>query len=229
MCDPQGKKNTPNTKANRKEPDEKGIQESADIIRRGGVAAYPTESFYGLGVDPARESAVERLFQIKRRQREQPILVLIPSIETLDFLVRRIPPAARILIQAFWPGGLTLVFDASDRVPRTITGGTGKIGIRVSSHPVAASLAGAVGGPITSTSANLSGKQPCLTAHEVARQLGRQVDIILDGGTTPGKYASTVLDVSGDPPRVLREGMVSRKELQQYIDLPYTKARVAPL
>jgi L-threonylcarbamoyladenylate synthase len=229
VWDPQGKRNTPNRKVDRKEPDEKGIQKTADIIRQGGVAAYPTESFYGLGVDTTTESAVERLFQIKRRHREQPILVLIPSTETLDFLVRRIPAAARILIKAFWPGGLTLVFDASDRVLRTITGGTGKIGIRVSSHPVAASLAGAVGGPITSTSANLSGKQPCRTAHEVARQLGRQVDIILDGGTTPGKSASTVLDVSGDPPRILREGMVSRKELQQYIDLSYSKARVAPL
>jgi L-threonylcarbamoyladenylate synthase len=214
VYDRQAKRNAPIVKVDAEKPDEKGIRETAQIIRQGGVAAYPTESFYGLGVDPTRENAVDRLFQVKRRQREHPILVLIPSIESLDFLVRRIPAAARILMRAFWPGGLTLVFDASDRVPRIITGGTGKIGIRISSHPIAASLVGAVGGPITGTSANVTGKQPCRTAHEVARQLGRQVDIILDGGATPGKNASTVLDVTTEPPEILREGMISRTQIE---------------
>jgi L-threonylcarbamoyladenylate synthase len=219
VYDRQAERKAPIVKVDAEKPDEKGIRETVQIIRQGGVVAYPTESFYGLGVDPSGEKAVERLFQIKRRQREQPILVLIPSIETLDFLVRRVPAAARILMHAFWPGGLTLVFDASDRVPRTITGGTGKIGIRVSSHPIAASLVGAVGGPITSTSANVTGKQPCRTAHEVARQLGRQVDVILDGGTTPGKSASTVLDVTMEPPAILREGMISRAQIEQVAPL----------
>ena len=195
-------------------PDEEGIEQAAEIIRKGGVIAYPTESFYGLGVHPARKDAVDLLFQIKRRQKEQPFLILIPFIEALDSLVSHVPPTARALMDAFWPGGLTLVFDASDRVPQGITAGTEKIGIRLSSHPVAASLARAVGGPITGTSANLSGEPPCRSAQEVLAQLGERVDMILDGGITTGKSASTVLDVSVTPPRILREGLVSREKIQ---------------
>jgi L-threonylcarbamoyladenylate synthase len=225
--DRETKRNTPIIKVDAAHPCGKGVQETAQIIRQGGVAAYPTESFYGLGADPAREDAVNRLYQIKGRQRGRPVLILIPSVEALNSLVKRVPPVARILMDAFWPGGLTLVFDAADYVPRAITAGTGKIGVRISSHPVAASLVRAVGGPITSTSANLSGIPPCRSAEEVDRQLGSRVDIILDGGVTPGKGASTVLDVSGDPPRILREGMVSRTRIQAFIDLPDADGKLA--
>jgi len=198
-------------------PDEKEIREATLLIRQGGVVAYPTESFYGLGVDPGREDAVDRLFRVKGRQRERAILLLIPSTGALDRLVMHVPPAARELMNAFWPGGLTLVFNASDEIPRAITAGTGKIGIRISSHPVAAALVRAVGGVLTGTSANLSGKPPCRSAQEVFQQLGARVDMILDGGITAGKSASTVVDVSEEPPRILREGMVSREQLQRHL------------
>lgn len=198
-------------------PDEKVIREAALIIKRGGVAAYPTESFYGLGVDPMREDAVDRLYQIKQRQRGRPILVLIPSIEALNALVGSIPVLARVLMDAFWPGGLTLVFDASTRVPDTITGGTGKIGIRVSSHPVAAALTRILHGPVTGTSANLSGRPACRSGDEVMRQLGRQVDVIIDSGGTTGKEASTVLDVSVNPLRILRQGMISQEQIESAV------------
>jgi L-threonylcarbamoyladenylate synthase len=214
------KRNAPLRKVDAENPDEKQIQEAAQLIRQGGIVAFPTESFYGLGVDPAMESAVERLFLVKRRHKDRPILLLIAAAGALDHLVSRITPAARRLMDAFWPGGLTLVFSASDRIPSAITAGTGKIGIRISSHPVAAALVRAVGGILTGTSANLSGMPPCRYAQEVLRQLGGQVDRILDGGITAGKDASTVLDVSEDPPRILRQGIVSREQLQSCIDLP---------
>jgi len=200
-----------------KRPDERVIHQAALIIRQGGVAAYPTESFYGLGVDPAREDAVNRVFQMKEREKNRPILILIPSIESLDSYVTHVSVAAHALIDAFWPGGLTLVFDASDRVPKTVTAGTGKIGIRLSSHPVAASLVRILGAPITSTSANLSGKGACRSGEEVLQQFGKKVDIVLDGGPAMGKSASTVLDVSVDPPRILRQGMVSKEQLESVI------------
>lgn len=214
------KRIAPLRKVDAENPDERQIQEAAQLIRQGGIVAFPTESFYGLGVDPAMEGAVERLFLVKRRQKDRPILLLIAAAGALDHLASRITPAARRLMDAFWPGGLTLVFSASDRIPSAITAGTGKIGIRMSSHPVAAALAQAVGGTLTGTSANLSGMSPCRYAQEVLRQLGGRVDRILDGGITAGKNASTVLDVSEDPPRILRQGIVSREQLQNCIDLP---------
>jgi len=220
VSDSEAKRNPPFRKVDAENPDEKEIQEAALLIRQGGVVAYPTESFYGLGVDPGREKAVDRLFRVKGRQKERAILLLITSSGALDHLVRDVPPAARDLMDAFWPGGLTLVFKASDEIPPAITAGTGKIGLRISSHPVAASLVRAVGGVLTGTSANLSGKPPCRSAQEVFRQLGDQVDMILDGGITGGKRASTVLDVSREPLRILREGMVSREDLRHCIDLP---------
>jgi L-threonylcarbamoyladenylate synthase len=211
------KNNAPVRKVDAENPGEKEICEAALLIRQGGVVAYPTESFYGLGVDPGRADAVDRLFQVKGRQRIRPILLLITSSEALDHLVRHVPPVARGLMDDFWPGGLTLVFNASDEVPRAITAGTGKIGIRISSHPVAAKLVGAVGGVLTGTSANLSGKSPCRSSVEVLRQLGDRVDMILNGGITAGKSGSTVLDICQEPPRILREGMVSRERLQNYL------------
>lgn len=214
MSDREAKINPPLRKVDAENPGEKEIQEAALLIRQGGVVAYPTESFYGLGVDPGKEDAVDRLFQVKDRQREQAILLLISSTDAVDHLVTHVPPAARKLMDAFWPGGLTLVFNASDEIPRAITAGTGKVGIRISSHPVAAALVRAAGGVLTGTSANLSGKPSCRSAQEVVQQLGARVDMILDGGITAGKSASTVLDVSEEPPRILREGMVSREQLQ---------------
>jgi L-threonylcarbamoyladenylate synthase len=198
-------------------PDEKAIRRAVRIILDGGMVAFPTESFYGLGVDAMGKESVERLFRIKARDQGQPILILIPSLETLGNYAAAVPKVARELMKAFWPGGLTLVFEATGQVLPLLTGGTGKIGVRLSSHPVAALLARTLGSPITGTSANLSGYPPARSAGKVARDLGKQVDLIVDGGRTPEGKASTVLDVTVDPPVVLREGMISRKALESFI------------
>ena len=190
------------------------INRAADSLLSGGLVAYPTESFYGLAVDATNEEAIERLFLVKKRRPGRPVLILIPSIESLAQYAARIPSIADQLIVAFWPGGLTLVFEAGTMVSPLLTGGTGKIGIRLSSHPVATALTRAIGVPISGTSANISGEPACRNAQEVLSCLGEMVNLILDGGETTGKIGSTVLDVTVHPPRILREGMVAKEQLE---------------
>lgn len=198
---------------------EVGLARASEIILSGGAVAFPTESFYGLGVNAMDETAVRRLFQIKKRREDHPILLLIDGPDALDRLVLEVPETARNLMERFWPGGLTLLFDAGPGISPLLTAGTGKIGIRLSSHPVATGLARTAGTPITGTSANVTGARSCVSAGEVFRALGETVDLILDGGETAGGKGSTILDVTVHPPRVLREGMVTRKQLRDFIPL----------
>ena len=193
------------------------IQEAAQVIHGGGVVAVPTESFYGLAVHALDEKAIERLFAVKRRREDNPVLILIPSKEGLSSYVTEVYKKDRKLMERFWPGGLTMVFFAGPILPRSLTAGTGKIGVRLSSHPVPTELARAVGAPITGTSANRSGQPPCSTAEEVMEALGEDIDLILDGGKTAGGKGSTVLDVTTDPPVVVREGIVSRDALRPFL------------
>jgi L-threonylcarbamoyladenylate synthase len=193
------------------------IQEAAQVIHEGGVVAVPTESFYGLAVHALDEKAIGRLFAVKRRREDNPVLILIPSKEGLSSCVTEVYEKDRKLMERFWPGGLTMVFFAGPILPRSLTAGTGKIGVRLSSHPVPTELARAVGAPITGTSANRSGRPSCSTAEEVMEALGEDIDLILDGSKTPGGKGSTVLDVTTDPPVVLREGIVSREELRPFL------------
>ncbi|MEW6668982.1 MAG: L-threonylcarbamoyladenylate synthase [Thermodesulfobacteriota bacterium] len=193
------------------------ITRAAEVILSGGIVAVPTESFYGLAVNALDEAAVRRLLAVKRIRENHPILTLIPSRDALRKYVLSIPPVADLLMNAFWPGGLTLVFHASAFIPPLLTAGTGKIGVRLSSHPLAAGLARMVGLPITGTSANLTGKPACVSAGEVFTSLGEGVDLILDGGKTEGGKGSTLLDITVDPPRILREGMVGLDQLEKFV------------
>jgi len=192
-----------------------GVDRARHIILSGGIVAFPTESFYGLAVNASDENAIGRLFKIKKRMDNMPVLVLIPSLEYLKGYVADVPEIALRLIGRFWPGGLTLLFKAGSGISPLLTSGTGKIGVRISSHPLAAALARAVDSPITGTSANISGKPGCVTAKEVYSSLGRGVDLILDGGETKGGKGSTILDVTVNPPEIIREGMISREQLQE--------------
>ncbi|MCP4579810.1 MAG: threonylcarbamoyl-AMP synthase [Deltaproteobacteria bacterium] len=194
-------------------------EKAAEILKSGGLVAYPTESFYGLAVDADNETAILRLFRVKKREADVPVLLLIPSVEYLRRYAANVPGTAKRLMDAFWPGGLTLVFEARKNVSRLLTAGTGKIGIRLSSHPVATALAQATGSAITGTSANISGKPPCNTSHGVALALGKGVDRILDGGKTEGQKPSTVLDMTTRPHTVLREGMIETEMLLPYCEL----------
>jgi L-threonylcarbamoyladenylate synthase len=194
------------------------IKDAAQVILSGGVVALPTESFYGLAVHALNETALERLFAVKQRREDNPVLVLIASKDSLDSYVRKVSDRARKLVERFWPGGLTLVFYAKPILPELLTAGTGKIGVRLSSHPIPRELARAVGAPITGTSANRSGQPSCSTAEEVMEAVGEDIELILDGGRTTGGKGSSVLDVTVDPPVVLRDGIVSRDELSPFLD-----------
>jgi L-threonylcarbamoyladenylate synthase len=199
---------------------EASLSRASRVLLAGGLVAFPTESFYGLGADATNERAIRRLFLVKGRGGDRPVLLLIDSPDRLHRYVEGVSPLAERLMKAFWPGGLTLVFKALPTVSSLLTAGTGKIGIRLSSHPVPTALARAIGVPVTGTSANLSNAPPCLTAREVLNSIGSGVDLILDGGATAGGMGSTVLDVTVDPPRIVREGLVSRTQLS-----PFIKAR----
>jgi len=193
------------------------LKKAVAVILSGGVVAFPTESFYGLAVNATDEEAIQRLFAVKKRKSDQPMLILVWSVEVLDQYVSHISKVAHELINQFWPGGLTLVFDARPNISPLLTAGKGKIGIRLSSHPVATQLARAVNAPITGTSANISGQPASMSATEVFRSLGEMVDMILDGGETKGGKGSTILDTTATPPRILREGMVGREQLKGFI------------
>jgi L-threonylcarbamoyladenylate synthase len=189
-------------------PDQRALTEALAILRGGGVVAFPTETFYGLGADACREGAVERIFRIKGRDFRNPIALIVHSQEDLPPLVEEPSPAGRILMKAFWPGPLTLIFRASPAVLPKLTASTGKIGIRVSSHPIAGLLAGGLAGPLTATSANRTGGPECTSADAVLDALGEDLEAIIDGGSTPGGRGSTILDVTVSPPRILREGAI---------------------
>jgi L-threonylcarbamoyladenylate synthase len=194
-------------------PDEKSLAEALRILRGGGVLAFPTETFYGLGADARNEAAVDKVYRIKGRDFRNPISVIISDDRCLPSLVEGIPKAAGILMQNFWPGPLTIVFRASPSTLPRLTGGTDKIGVRVSSHPLARLLAAGLAGPLTATSANPSGGPECTTAGAVIQSLHPSPDAFIDGGPTPGGAGSTILDVTVSPPRILREGAIAREQI----------------
>lgn len=197
----------------------KGLNRARQMIISGGLVAFPTESFYGLAVSTFDEEAINRLFIIKKRRSDRPVLVLIPSLEYLEDYVADVPEVALKLAEKFWPGGLTLLFRVTPDISPLLTAGTGKIGVRISSNPIATALTRTMGSPITGTSANISGQPGCTNAKEVYDSLGQGVDLILDGGKTGGGKGSTILDVTVNPPEILREGMVGREQLQEVVSL----------
>ena len=179
------------------------------LLREGRVLAFPTETFYGLACDGKNEKAVARLFEIKGRSFDKPVPVIIGDREALEGLVAEIPWEAEKLMEAFWPGPLTLVLKALPTVNGRLTADSGKIGVRLSSHPLALRLARGFGGPVTATSANRAGEKECSSAVEVLSALGDRIDGLVDGGRTPGGKGSTLVDVTVNPPAILRDGVIS--------------------
>jgi L-threonylcarbamoyladenylate synthase len=170
--------------------------------------AFPTETFYGLGAAALQPAAVRRIFHLKGRPEDKPLLVLVDSVAMAEAVAADIPPAARALMARHWPGALTLVLRARPHVPVEVTAGSGAVGVRLSGHPVARALVSALGAPVTAPSANPSGLPPPVSAAAVLAHFQGRIELVLDGGPTPGGEPSTVLDVTVDPPRVLRAGAV---------------------
>jgi L-threonylcarbamoyladenylate synthase len=181
------------------------------VLAENGLIALPTESFYGLAVDPFNEQALEKLWQVKGRSKGKPVLVLIGEGAQLNPFVRNIPPAATVLMNAFWPGPLTIVFPAALGLSDAVTAGTRSVGIRFSAWQPLCELLQRVGA-LTGTSANREGMPPPTTAKEVRHYFGDALDLIVDAGPTPGGRPSTVIDVQG-PIRIIRDGAIDREDI----------------
>ena len=205
-------------KINPENPEPEIIKEAAAIIQQGGVVVFPTRCLYGLAADERNPQAIERVTSIKQRPADNPILVLIDARKRLKDLVTRVPPQAEVLMQNFWPGKLTLVFTARESLASQLTAGSGKIGVRLPGHPVALALAQQVGRAITGTSANLSGCPGCNCVADMDPQIIEAASLTLDAGTLKGGSGSTVVDVTGSPPQILREGQVSSKQIQRALN-----------
>jgi len=184
------------------------MEEAARCLRGGGLVAFPTDTLYGLAAVASNDAAVERLFAAKRRSRDRPLPILIASVADIDAVATHVSTAARRLMEAFWPGGLTLVLPRRPGFRSLALAGGETVALRVPAHPVALELLRRVGEPLTGTSANLSGRPGPRSAEEVRRHLGDRVDLVVDAGPSPGGVESTVVDCTVDPPRVLREGAV---------------------
>ena len=196
----------------------KAIKKAAAVIKAGGVIAFPTRCLYGLGTDAFDSGAVKRIFSIKRRSTRKPILILIDNIYQLERLVTHVPEIATNIMRQFWPGNVTLVFEAGQNVSPELTGGSGKIGIRLPGHPVASALVRAVAGPITGTSANLSGSPGCHRIADLDSQIVNQLDLILDAGPLDEGVGSTIVDVTAaNVPKVLREGVTSTRDIMSLV------------
>jgi L-threonylcarbamoyladenylate synthase len=189
-------------------PEASVLDAAAARLRGGGLVAFPTETFYGLGAAISSETGVARVFQVKGRPTSKPLLVLVDSTAMAASLATVVSDTARALMARYWPGPLTLVLPARPSVPGALTAGTGTIGIRWPDHPVAVGLVRALGEPLTAPSANPSDAAPPRTAAEVLTYFDGALDLVLDGGASAGGAPSTVLDVTVDPPRLLRRGAV---------------------
>ena len=187
------------------------------ILKRGGVVAFPTDTVYGLGASIGIKQAVERVYRIKGRPNNRALPLILADLSQIDEVARSVPPLARLLAESFWPGPLTLVLFKSDSVPDIVTGSSETVAVRIPAHPIPIALVRGVGMPIVGTSANLSGQPSALTAEEARAQLGDRVDLIIDG-ECPGGKESTIVDLTGETPVILREGALSREEAET--DMP---------
>ena len=183
-----------------------------EIIQEGGLIAFPTDTVYGIGVSAFNEKAIEKIYQVKGRSKLKAIPILISDAEQLDQITTNISPTTSQIVDELWPGALTLILPIHLELPGNLSSGK-TIGVRVPDHDLVRELL-RMTGPLAATSANLSGKPSALTAEEGQVQLGERIDLILDGGKVPGGMASTVLDCSGDEPRILREGPVPWEEIE---------------
>ena len=188
---------------------DKGIQ----ILKQGGVIAFPTDTVYGLGADAFNSNAVKRIYDIKKRPKHLPLPLLIGDIKQLDILAEPLSEIALFLAKRFWPGGLTLVVPKAARLPGYL--GNTSIAVRIPAHPVCLALIQAINNPLIGTSANISGNPSALTAGEVRQQLGNEVDLIIDGGRCPDGGESTVVDVTGGEVVILRQGIIPEDEISR--------------
>ena len=192
------------------------IEKGVRILKDGGVIAFPTDTVYGLGAHAFNLRAVERIYKIKNRPSHLPFPLLIADISQLNIVAQPACGIALLLARRFWPGGLTLVLPKAISLPSYLAKGS-TVAVRIPNHSICLSLIRGLGAPVIGTSANVSGNPPALTADEVRQQLGDKVDLIIDGGRCPGSVESTIVDVTGELPLILRQGIISPDEIEKAI------------
>ncbi len=193
---------------------EEAIGVAVRILAEGGLVAFPTDTVYGVGAHAFQSDAVERIYTAKFRPRDKAIPILLAQADDLALVAEGITETAWLLAERFWPGGLTLVLPKRANVPDVVSAGGPTVAVRVPDHPVPLALIAALGAPLAATSANLSGHPSPVTAQEVEAKLGGRIELILDGGRCPGGVPSTVLDLTTDPPAILRAGAIGVKEIR---------------
>ena len=192
------------------------IAETQKVLKGGGVIAFPTDTFFGLGANPYNTKAVDKIYSIKGRDPEKPLLLLIDSILKLDGLAEEISEASAKLIESFWPGPLTMLFKPKHTIPKNIT--TGLIGIRQPGNSITRKILAGLNYPLTAPSANISGEDPTTTAEQVKDRLGNKVDLILDAGICRGGEPSTLVDTTKTPVRLVRAGAINFKSIQESLN-----------
>jgi tRNA threonylcarbamoyl adenosine modification protein (Sua5/YciO/YrdC/YwlC family) len=193
------------------------LEYACTLIQQGRAVAFPTDTYYGLGVDPFNLAAVNELYELKKRDHHKPVLLAVSSVEQAEELMGELPPLFYRLVDRFWPGPLTLVLPAAKGLPFKITGNTGKVALRYPDCQFAVALAKAVALPLTATSANISEMPACATAEEVEGQLGDRLPLILDAGPAPGGKPSTILELTQERCRVIRHGRVPVEDLDEFL------------
>jgi len=191
------------------------VERGISILKQGGIVAFPTDTVYGLGVCANLRQAVERIYRVKERPPSMALPLLLAHTSQIGEVAYPVPQMARLLADSFLPGALTIVLYKSNSVSDIITAGGKTIAVRIPAHPIPVALAEGLRAPIVGTSANLSGKPSPLTADEVYSQLGDKIDLVIDGGRCPGGRESTIVDMTGEVPVILREGAISREELEK--------------
>lgn len=189
------------------------LEGAVRLLREGGVAAIPTDTLYGLAADAFNSVAIERVFAIKERPEGMALPVLLADMEQLSLVAREMPEPARVLAEAYWPGPLTMIVRRAEGLPQRLTAGQATLAARVPAHPVPRELARRLGRPITGTSANISGAPDPQSLDELRRQVGGRVDCVVSAGPVPAGTASTIVDLTGDIPKLIREGAIPFAEV----------------
>jgi len=191
---------------------EDAMAEAVRILSAGGLVAFPTDTVYGVGAHAFQPQAVEKIYAAKIRLRDKAIPLLLSTSNDLSLVAESIPPVAHLLAERFWPGGLTLVLRKRAIVSDVVSPGP-TVAVRVPDHAVTQALIAALGAPLAATSANLAGNPSPVTAQEVVGELAGRIELILDGGPCPGGIPSTVLDLTTDPPTILRSGAIAEEDI----------------
>ena len=194
-----------------------GVKKAAEIIKRGGLVAFPTETVYGLGANGLDENAVPKIYEAKGRPSDNPLILHISKLDEIEDIVKEIPKSALILAEEFWPGPLTMVFKKSERIPYRTTGGLESVAIRMPSNKIARELIKAAGVPIAAPSANSSGRPSPTKAAHIIYDLDGKIDMVIDGGEVDIGIESTIVDVTGEVPVILRPGFITEKMLSEAI------------